>query len=168
MATAAEFLARRLDFLELGAEDAMLDAALLPRVKMRKSRRLQQRLSPSGGREKDERRTGAEGGTMIVDLRTYTMVPGRLAAYLKLCEAEGLPNHIRHLGNPIGIFTTNVGELNQVVFFWGFESQADREKRRAALEADPDWVSYRKKSAETGNVQHQENKVIVSTKFSPL
>ena len=105
---------------------------------------------------------------MIVDLRTYTMVPGRLGAYLKLYEAEGLPIHIRHLGRPIGIFTTDVGELNQVVFFWGYESQADREKRRAALEADPDWVSYRRKSAEAGNVQHQENKLIRSTEFSPL
>ena len=37
-----------------------------------------------------------------------------------------------------------------------------------ALEADPDWVSYRKKSAETGNVQHQECKIIKSTKFSPM
>ena len=105
---------------------------------------------------------------MIVDLRTYTMVPGRLGAYLKLYEAEGLPIHVRHLGQPIGIFTTDVGELNQVVFFWAFQSQADREKMRAALEADPDWVTYRKKSAEAGNVQHQENKIIVSTAFSPL
>ena len=105
---------------------------------------------------------------MIVDLRTYTMVPGRLVAYLKLYEAEGLPIHVRHLGQPIGIFTTDVGELNQVVFFWGYESQADREKRRAALEADPNWVSYRRKSAEAGNVQRQENKIIVSTSFSPL
>ena len=105
---------------------------------------------------------------MIVDLRTYTMVPGRLGAYLKLYEAEGLPIHTRHLGKPIGILTTDVGELNQVVFFWGYASQADREQRRAALEADPDWVSYRKKSAEAGNVQRQESKIIVSTSFSPL
>ncbi len=105
---------------------------------------------------------------MIVDLRTYTMVPGRLGAWLKLYEAEGLPIHIRHLGQPIGIFTTDVGTVNQVVFFWGFESQADRERRRNALEADPDWVSYRQKSAEAGNVQHQESKIIRSTKFSPM
>jgi hypothetical protein len=105
---------------------------------------------------------------MIVDLRTYTMVPGRLNAWLKLYEAEGLPVHTRHLGKPIGVFTTEVGELNQVVLLWGFESQADREKKRAALDADPDWISYRKKSAEAGNVQHQENKIIKSTSFSPM
>jgi hypothetical protein len=102
---------------------------------------------------------------MIVDLRTYTMVPGRLGAWLKLYETDGYPIHVRHLGKPMGIFTTDVGTLNQVVFFWRFESQADREKRREALEADPDWISYRKKSAEAGNVQHQENKIIKSTAF---
>jgi hypothetical protein len=105
---------------------------------------------------------------MIIDLRTYTMVPGRLGAWLKLYEAEGMPIHIRHLGKPIGVFTTDVGTVNQVVFLWGFESLGDRERRRDALEADSDWVSCRKKSAETGNVQHQECKIIKSTKFSPM
>jgi hypothetical protein len=105
---------------------------------------------------------------MIVDLRTYTMVPGRLAAWLKLYEAEGLPIHQRHLGKPVGVFTTEVGTLNQVVFIWAFADQADRERRRNALEADPDWASYRRHSAEAGNVQHQENKIIRSTAFSPL
>jgi NIPSNAP len=52
-----------------------------------------------------------------------------------------------------------------VIFFWRFESQADRELRRNALEADPDWISYRKKSAEAGNVQHQVNKIIKATAF---
>jgi NIPSNAP len=105
---------------------------------------------------------------MIVDLRTYTMVPGRLGAWLKLYQSDGLPIHTRHLGKPIGVFTTEVGTLNQVVFIWGFLDQADRERRRNALEADPDWATYRKKSADAGNVQHQENKIIKSTAFSPL
>ena len=104
---------------------------------------------------------------MIVDLRTYTMVPGRLNAWLKLYESDGYPIHVRHLGKPMGIFTTDVGTLNQVVFFWRFESQADREKRRAALEADPDWVPIARRAREAGNVQHQENKIIKATAFSP-
>jgi NIPSNAP len=52
---------------------------------------------------------------MIVDLRTYTMVPGHLNAWLKLYETDGYPIHVRHLGKPMGIFTTDVGTLNQVV-----------------------------------------------------
>ncbi len=105
---------------------------------------------------------------MIVDLRTYTMVPGRLAAFLELYEKEGLPIQIKHLGKPIGYFVTEVGTLNQVVHMWGYESMGDREKRRNAMEADPDWIAYRKKSGAAGNIQLQENKLLKSTKFSPL
>jgi hypothetical protein len=47
------------------------------------------------------------------------------------------------------------------VFFWA-------SRRREALEVDPDWISYRKKSADAGNVQHQESKIIKSTSFSPM
>ena len=83
---------------------------------------------------------------MIVDLRTYTLVPGRLKAYLELYEKEGLPIQIRHVGKPIGFFTTEIGTLNQVVHLWGYQSLADRERRRAALESDPDWIANRAKS----------------------
>lgn len=105
---------------------------------------------------------------MIVDLRTYTMVPGRLASFLELYEKEGLPVQEKHLGKPIGYFVTEVGALNQVVHLWGYESQADRERRRNAMDADPAWIAYRKKSAATGNIQLQENKILKSTSFSPL
>lgn len=105
---------------------------------------------------------------MIVDLRTYTMVPGRLKAFLTLYEAEGLPVQLRHLGPPVGYFTTEIGTHNQVVHLWGYQSLADREQRREAMEADPEWVAYRKKSAESGNVQYQENKILKSVSFSPL
>lgn len=105
---------------------------------------------------------------MIVDLRTCTMVPGRLNAFLELYEREGLPIQKRHLGNLIGYFVTETGTHNQVVHLWGYESAADREQRRTAMEQDPEWIAYRKKSAEAGNVQHQCNKLLHSTSFSPL
>ncbi|HYD61763.1 MAG TPA: NIPSNAP family protein [Noviherbaspirillum sp.] len=105
---------------------------------------------------------------MIIDLRTYTMVPGRLRAFLELYEREGLPVQRRHQGEPVGYFVTEIGTQNQVVHLWGYESLADREKRRAALEADPEWIAYRAKSAAAGNVQHQENKILRSVAFSPL
>lgn len=105
---------------------------------------------------------------MIVDHRTYTMVPGRLNAFLELYEREGLPIQQRHLGKLIGYFVTETGPQNQVVHLWGYASAADRERRRTAMEQDPEWIAYRKKSAEAGNVQHQTNKLLRSTRFSPL
>ena len=105
---------------------------------------------------------------MIVDMRTYTMVPGRLKPFLELYEAEALPIQIRHLGKLIGYFTTEIGTQNQVVHLWGYESMADRERRRNAMEADPAWTAYRQKSSASGNVQYQENKILKSVSFSPL
>ena len=103
---------------------------------------------------------------MIIDLRTYTMVPGRLGAYLKLYEAEGLPIHIRHLGQPIGIFTTDVGTVNQVVFFWGFESSGGpREATQCARSRSrlgrlsPEKRGSRQRAA-SGVQDHQVNQVL--------
>lgn len=105
---------------------------------------------------------------MIIDLRTYTMMPGRLNAFLKLYEEEGLPIQLRHQGQPVGYFVTEIGPQNQIVHLWRYDSIADRELRRAALAADADWVAYRVKSGETGNVQYQENKILVPARFSPM
>jgi hypothetical protein len=104
---------------------------------------------------------------MIVDLRTYTMVPGRLKAFLELYEREGFPVQVKHQGLPMGYYVTEVGTNNQVVHLWRYESMADRERRRDALEKDPEWIAYRARSAAAGNVQHQENKLLKPAPFSP-
>jgi len=105
---------------------------------------------------------------MIIDIRTYTMVPGRLQRFLASYEKEGLPVQVSHQGNPIGYFVTETGPNNQVVHLWAYENMADREVRRAALAKDPDWIAYREKSAKEGNVQYQENKIAVPAAFSPM
>jgi hypothetical protein len=105
---------------------------------------------------------------MIIDMRTYTLNPGRTKAYLELYEKEGFAVQRSHLGDPIGYFTVEIGTQNQVVHMWGYKSMAERETKRAAMEADPAWIAYRTKSAESGNIQHQENKILKSTSFSPL
>lgn len=105
---------------------------------------------------------------MIVDMRTYTAFPGKAGAWLALYEAEGLPIQRKYLGEPLGFFTTEIGEMNQIIHLWGYESLADREKKRGAMQADPAWQAYLKKSAATGNLMHQEDKILKSTSFSRL
>ena len=105
---------------------------------------------------------------MIVDIRTYTTLPGKLNLWLALYEAEGYPIQVKYLGEPLGYFMSEVGTQNQVVHIWKYESMADREKRRGAMQADPAWQAYLKKSSEAGYMQHQENKVMKSTSFSPV
>jgi len=105
---------------------------------------------------------------VIVDIRTYTTLPGKLNAWLALYEADGYPIQVKHLGEPVGFFQSEVGEQNQVVHIWKYASMAEREQKRGAMYKDPAWLAYLKKSAEAGYMQHQENKVMKSTSFSPL
>ncbi len=105
---------------------------------------------------------------MIFDLRTYTLHNDKFAAWLKLYEEHGHPTQVKHCGEPVFYATTEVGTLNQVVHVWKYESQADRERRRDALMADPKFQDYLAKSRALGAHQHQECKILKSTAFSPL
>jgi hypothetical protein len=105
---------------------------------------------------------------MLVDLRRYTIVPGQLKAYLAVYETYGLPVQRRHVGEPLGYFISEVGTLNQVVHLWGYQSAEDRQKRRAAMEVDPQWVAYKKMTAEGRYIQQQENELLVSAPWSNI
>lgn len=103
---------------------------------------------------------------MIVDIRTYQIVPRKMRTYIALFEEFGLPVQTRHLGAPIGYFTTEHGPLHQVVHLWGYDSLADMEAKRAARDADPDWLVYQEKT--DGLVVSQENKIARPTAFSGI
>ena len=105
---------------------------------------------------------------MIVDLRIYTTRPGKLAAFVALYKEHAWPIQQRHLGRCLGWYTTVEGALNQVVHLWGYDSQADREARRNAMAADPEWVGYVKRSEEAGLLLVQENRILRPTDFSPV
>ena len=105
---------------------------------------------------------------MIFDLRIYTLHNAKFAAWLKLYEGEGHATQVKHCGEPVFYATGEVGTLNQVVHVWKYESQADRERRRDALMADPAFQAYLQKSRELGAHQHQECRILKSTSFSPL
>jgi hypothetical protein len=72
----------------------------------------------------------------------------------------------RILGRLIGYFHTEIGELNQVVHLWGYESLAERERRRALLAADPEWQEYLKNSPDI--VVKMESRILVPAPFSPI
>lgn len=101
---------------------------------------------------------------MIVDHRTYTLRPGGLAEYVKAYQEEGLAVQTRHLGKPIGWYTSmDIGALNQIVHLWAYEDLADRAKRRAAMQADPAWGAYLKKVQPL--IMHMENKILSPAPF---
>lgn len=103
---------------------------------------------------------------MIIDHRTYTIQTGLIRDFLSLYAAEGLVVQTEHLGSCLGYYTTEVGELNQVVHLWAYIDMADRERRRAALEADPRWLAYRRKAAAAGQVLRQTNSLLKQVDFT--
>ena len=105
---------------------------------------------------------------MIIDHRTYDFHPGKMKAWIDVYEKYALPVQQKHLGNFIGFFTTEVGPINQVTFMWGFADAGDRERRRTAMEADPAWGEFTRRSAELGALKQQTDKLIKPVPFSPI
>ena len=58
---------------------------------------------------------------MIVEERCYTVKPGTVHVYYQDYDPRGLKIQTRILGNLIGYFHTEIGELNQIVHLWGYE-----------------------------------------------
>jgi hypothetical protein len=103
---------------------------------------------------------------MIVDMRVYTCHPGRMAEWVALYEQMAWPVQKQHLGNCLGWYTSIEGKQHQVVHLWGYESQADREQRRAGMAKDPAWQAFLAKSKELGAFVSQENTILSPAAFA--
>jgi hypothetical protein len=103
---------------------------------------------------------------MIVDVRTYTLIPRKQAKYLELFENHALPVTKRHGLELMSYYVSYIGALNQVVHLWRYDSLADMEKKRAARDADPAWGEFL--SLTEGMLLLQEDKVMRPTSFSPI
>lgn len=102
---------------------------------------------------------------MLFELRTYTVAHGKMDDYLARYEQHALPILKRHLGRLVGCYLSEIGPLNQVLHIWGYESLADRERRRAALESDVEWIAF--KLTNSGTFVQQEVRIMRPARFSP-
>jgi len=105
---------------------------------------------------------------MIFDHRTYTCKPGTVPLQLALYAQHGKAAQEKHLGQPVLYGVTETGRLNTYIHVWVYEDAADRAKRRAAMQADPDWQAFLKASAEAGNLLTQENQILTAAPFFDL
>ena len=96
----------------------------------------------------------------------YTVVPGKVRAFLGLVENEWLGIQRPHLGAPLGYFTSESGVLNQVIHLWGFQDAGDRERRRTRLAADEHWIAFVPKVLPL--LERMESRILVPTSFSPI
>ena len=103
---------------------------------------------------------------MILDERTYAIHPQYVNDYLSIYVAEGMALQISHLGDLVGWFTTDTGVVNEVVHMWRYADMGDRERRRAAMNADPEWQVFRKRTSHF--VQSMRSRILRPTDFSPM
>ncbi|MEM8852247.1 MAG: NIPSNAP family protein [Pseudomonadota bacterium] len=102
---------------------------------------------------------------MLFDHRTYTCRAGTIKLHLALYEAHGFAVQSKHLGTPLLYAATETGDVNAYVHVWVYDNAGDRERKRAALAADPAWADYLKKSREAGYLLSQENKLLSPVSF---
>ena len=103
---------------------------------------------------------------MIVEMRTYTIQPGSTPEYFKVYETMGMEAQKEILGHMVGYYATEIGELNQVVHMWAYESLEDRSNRRAKLFQDPRWLEFLPKVRPL--ILRQESKMLIPASFSPI
>ena len=90
---------------------------------------------------------------MIYELRIYNCVPGRLPALLKRFDTITLGLWKKHGIRQAGFWTTVIGESNQNLFYFlVWESLAEREKKWAAFQSDPEWISKRAETERDGPI----------------
>jgi NIPSNAP len=105
---------------------------------------------------------------VLIDHRYYRIRAGFVPAHLDIYEKHGFAAQSRHLGKPFAYLFTESGEVNTLVHMWLYDDVADREKKRAAMAADPEWQNYLRLNNEAGYVVSQQNNLMLPTKFAPI
>lgn len=103
---------------------------------------------------------------MIIEERDYRIRAGFLAEFLAKYQELGFPVQRQHLGEPIGYFVSEIGELNHVVSMWKFDDLGHRSELRALMLADTRWPAYL--DAIKGLIDVQNIRILHPTAFSPI
>jgi NIPSNAP len=104
--------------------------------------------------------------TVIVEERTYHVYTGKLAEVVRMYAEEGTAIQQEHLGNLIGAFTVDVGDVSSIVHLWGYDSYAERERRRPLLQADERWKDFLSRLQPM--IHTQRTRILLPTSYSPV
>jgi hypothetical protein len=97
---------------------------------------------------------GQEKKTRVYELRTYTVLPGRLPALhkrfaghtMKLFEKQGMRNEM------YWVPTDDARKDNTLIYFLSHESQEEADRSWKAFQADPEWIKVRDASEADGKI----------------
>ena len=96
----------------------------------------------------------------IFELRTYTVIVGKMAEVVELYKTQGWPALAKHPDRLVGYFTGDIGALNQLVHLWKFEDDADRRAFWAGVFGDPEFMAFAVKLRPL--LVSQENKLLLA------
>ena len=105
---------------------------------------------------------------MLYDVRTYVCRPGTIKAHLAIYAEHGYEAQKSHLGEPVLYLVTETGNVNSYIHVWAYKDAQDRAQRRAAMQADPKWAAYQKRSGEAGYLMSQNNQLMTEAPFFKL
>jgi predicted sulfurtransferase len=103
---------------------------------------------------------------MIIEMRTYTIKPGELQNFIAIYDKEIRDIHVKILGNQLGFFYTKVGNVNEVVHLYAYDSFEDRQSRRKILSKSPEFHAYLSKVKDI--VVDMRNQLMMPTNFSKI
>jgi len=104
---------------------------------------------------------------VLIDHRTYRILPGRVPAQLDLYSKLAYPVQLRYMGEPLCYLVAESGALNTLVHAWVYDSAADREQKRGKMHQDPDWKHFLAENAKAGNVIEQTTSLMTPAPFAP-
>lgn len=107
---------------------------------------------------------------MLYELRVYDCCPGRLPALLDRFQNTTLKLFERHGIKQAGFWTTVIGSHNhRLTYFLVWESLAEREKKWAAFQTDPEWIEKRAASEKDAPiVANVSSEILTPTAFSSV
>ena len=97
---------------------------------------------------------GQEKKTRVYELRTYTVLPGRLPALhkrfaehtMRLFEKQGMRNDM------YWVPTDDARKDNTLIYFLSHDSQEAADRSWKAFQADPEWIKVRDASEADGKI----------------
>lgn len=103
---------------------------------------------------------------MIVEMRTYTLKAGSdVEGWLEYWAKNAWPVQQKMPGKLVGYYVSDVGNLNQIIHMWQFDSYAQRAEK-AKLMRGEEWLEIRRNMPDL--VIAQENRILKAAPFSPM
>lgn len=100
----------------------------------------------------------------LYELRVYRTHPGKVGPWLELFR-NALP-HREKYSKIVGLWQSEIGELNEVTHLWAYKDLNERADVRARVLQDPAWQEYLAKAWPL--LFHMSSTILVPANFSPL